>query len=179
MPGKKYTNMIVSQQFWLGIILFLSSVMMSSSLKIPLDLILPSCLWYKITSTRISCRRRRRTLRNRVKSITPCWINTWIFLPRRRRVNFKRFVSIASVCISSAKKCKTVLVVSEGWWPPGQRESEFLRILSGVRLPDPPGSGQEEVWCCGAGEWSLWSPTLPLCCRIRGEKVFYSTQQQS
>lgn len=44
-----------------------------------------------------------------------------------------------------------------GWWPPGQRASQLLRILSGICLPDPSGAGQEEVWRGGTCEFSLCS----------------------
>lgn len=44
-----------------------------------------------------------------------------------------------------------------GWWTPGQRASQLLRILSGICLPDPSGAGQEEVWRGGTCEFSLCS----------------------
>lgn len=121
-----------------------------------------------------------------MKNITPSWTNTWIFLPRRKRANFKRSGEVRQVfCINHMAKCRIDSVTccflkcyffTAGWWTPRQRASELLRILSGVCVPDPSGAGQEEVWCSGACECCLWCPTLPLCYRTHVTRDLGNTQ---
>lgn len=65
---------------------------------------------HSLSLSHLSCRKRRRSLRKRVKSITPRWTNTWIFLPRRKRVNFRRWstTSIIVKCTAESDKEATV-----------------------------------------------------------------------
>lgn len=41
-----------------------------------------------------------------------------------------------------------------GWWSPGQRADQLLRVVGGIRLPDPSGARQEEVRRGGTCEFS-------------------------
>lgn len=102
-------------------------------------------------------RRRKRSLRKTVKNITPRWTNTWTSLPRRRRPSFRRSHTHADshtrTKMSPSDGSFFFWLCFLGWWTPGQRAGQLLRILSGICLPDPSGAGQEEVWCGGTCEF--------------------------
>lgn len=54
--------------------------------------------------------------------------------------------------------------LTKGRRTPWKRARELLWIVSGVRVPDSPGAGQEEVRRGGAGECFPCSAPLPPCC---------------
>lgn len=62
-----------------------------------------------------------------------------------------------------------------GWFTDEQRPAGFLWRLSAVRLQDPGGPGEEEVWVCGAGEFDNGFNNWMLDCLVEFIKSFQST----
>lgn len=58
-----------------------------------------------------------------------------------------------------------------GRWTPGQGAGELLRIVGGVRLPDPSGARQEEVWRGGTCEFTLHLETWLHAIKIKTESL--------
>lgn len=119
----------------------------------------------------LSCRRRRRSSRRRVKNITRSWTNTWIFLPRRRRVNFKRLAEVqctfclvceveprAETLTSLRLKCfspdyrQTSSWTGNGWTSMNRRWSTCTRSTR-------CRTGRSSTW------WNRYVQ-LPLCCHM-------------